>query len=292
MTEKLKKFGAIRVITEHISESDLCTYFVGFDINPDNGDSEYRWKPFIKLLQGVISEFAFGFHEGVTVLQTEILQKLCEAAKSIRCDGKGGDIGELILHLLLRDFHDTIPLLSKIYFKDNRGIPVHGFDAVHIQPDEKTLWLGESKLYKDGKDGVLALIDDIKKHINGDYLNNEFALISKKVKICPEIPKKDYWINLMHENTKMADVLNSITIPLLCTYTSSNFSNFKEATEEFIVSYEKEVRELKKNFDEKNDHPLKTDLNIILLLFPIKCKDELVEKMNKKITNLRAIDDI
>jgi hypothetical protein len=29
-----------------------------------------------------------------------------------------GEFGELILHLLLRDFHDTVPLLSKIYFKD------------------------------------------------------------------------------------------------------------------------------------------------------------------------------
>ncbi len=291
MTKEVKNYDAFKVIKEHISESDFCTYFVGFDINPDNGKYEYRWKPFIKLLQEVIPEFAFGFHQGVTVDQTGIIEKLCEAAKSIRVDKKGGDIGELILHLLLRDFHNTIPLLSKLYFKDNRGIPVHGFDAVHIQTAKKTLWLGESKLYKDGKIGVSELITDIKKHILGDYLNSEFALISKKVKVCSEIPEKEYWLNLMHDSTKMTDVLDSITIPLLCTFTSDNFTDFEKETEEFINAYEKEVRSLKEHFDENNDHPLKTHLNIILLLFPIKCKDELVVRMNKKIENLRAIDD-
>lgn len=47
MSEVAKKFGADRVITEHISETDLCTYFVGFDLNPETGKSEYRWRPFI-----------------------------------------------------------------------------------------------------------------------------------------------------------------------------------------------------------------------------------------------------
>ncbi|WP_330558188.1 Hachiman antiphage defense system protein HamA [Acutalibacter sp. 1XD8-33] len=32
-----------------------------------------------------------------------------------------GEFGELILHLLLRDFKNTIPLISKVYFKDSIG---------------------------------------------------------------------------------------------------------------------------------------------------------------------------
>jgi hypothetical protein len=60
------------------------------------------------------------------------------------------------LHLILRDFIKTVPLISKIHLKDSDGMTVHGFDAVHIgncieDSSKKSLYLGESKLYKDGK---------------------------------------------------------------------------------------------------------------------------------------------
>jgi hypothetical protein len=116
-----------------------------------------------------------GFHEGEQTDNTQTLTKIVDAARSIyKIDEyqkvkdiylnsgeltddvankylKRGEFGELILHLILRDFHNTIPLLSKIYFKDSIGHTVHGFDAVHIDPVNKTLWLGESKLYIDPK---------------------------------------------------------------------------------------------------------------------------------------------
>lgn len=174
-------FNSQKIITHKINDAELSTFLVGFDID-DNGDSKYRIKTFINKLSEVIYEFAFGFHDGEETPNNEILSKLTEAAQSIYkidafqkvkdiYDNDGsidddledkylrrGEFGELILHLLLRDFHNTIPLLSKIYFKDSFGAVVHGFDAVHIEPNTKTLWLGESKLYKNGKIGVKALI--------------------------------------------------------------------------------------------------------------------------------------
>lgn len=310
-------FGSEKVITQHISDADLKTYFVGFDLD-DVGQRLYRWKNLINCLQSVVPEFAFGYHQGIKTSDTELVSKICEAAKSIykikefeivkktyleegsEIDDddeekkylKRGEFGELILHLLLRDFNETIPLLSKIYFKDTDGSPAHGFDAVHIQSRTKTLWLGESKLYCDGKKGIKALIDDIKAHFKGEYLKREFALISKKLKPYDNIPEKDYWFNLMDKNTKLENVFLSVTIPLVCTYTSNNFTKYNdESLIKFIEDYEKEVRGLKKYFDENNDHPLKTQLNIILLLFPVKCKNELVRCMHKKLDHLQKIED-
>jgi len=208
MREKFP-FGSDKVITQQISDNDLKTYFVGFDIN-DSNEKIYRWKNLINLLQKVIPEFTFGYHDGCSVDLTDITSKLCDAAKAIYkikefketgklyLNGKyipddeiekkylkRGEFGELILHLLLRDFHGTIPLLSKIYFKDAYGPTVHGFDAVHIQPESKTLWLGESKLYIDGKRGMKALVSDIKEHFKEDYLETEFNIITKKIESSP-----------------------------------------------------------------------------------------------------------
>ena len=314
--EKKMPFNSAKIIEERISEADLNTYLVGFDIN-DHNESKYRWKELINLLQEVIFEFAFGHH--LEPDRTKLIAQLSNAAKSIyrieefikvkeiyvdncsciddddglrKSDLKRGEFGELILHLLLRDFHSTVPLLSKIYFKDSYGVPVHGFDAVHIQPENKTMWLGESKLYTDGKKGVEALIKDIKEHFQCDYLNNEFMIISKKIEPYDNIPEKEEWLQLMDGKSKLKDILNSVTIPLLCTYSSDNFSSYDDENQsEFVESYEKEVRNLKKNFDEKNDHPLRSNLNIVLLLFPVQCKNELIKRLHKKLYTLQGLED-
>ncbi len=305
-------FGAKKVITQHISNTEFCTYFVGYDMN-NNGKSEYRWGSLIRLLQRVIPEFAFGHHIGESINLNEITDTMVEAAKAIynieefkkikkiyvddgsfledELDNKylrRGEFGELILHMILRDFHETVPLVSKLYFKDSYGVTVHGFDAIHIEPKSKTLWLGESKLYKDGKKGIEALVEDLKCHFNKDYLNDEFSIVSKKIKMLDNIKERDYWLDLMDNETTLSNLFNSVNIPLLCTYTSDLFSKYDdEKIEEFIKSYEKEVNEMKEHFDNKNNHPFKKKLNIILILFPVKCKDELVKRMHKKLSLLQ-----
>jgi hypothetical protein len=300
-------FGSENIINLHISEEKLCTYFVGFDLN-DNNESEYRLRELVSVLIDVIPEFAFGFHEGQNTSNTRLVTKIADAAKAIyKIKGfmdtkeiyfnggelkddiedkylRRGEFGELILHLLLRDFHRTVPLLSKIYFKDSMGHAVHGFDAVHIEPSSKTLWLGESKIYTEGKNGVSALIKDIEEHFKKDYLHEEFTLVSKKVKHLDEVPEKEYWLRLLGKSTKLSEQLKAINIPLLCTYTSDNFSKYSdESLNEFIKDYETEVRKLEKHFNDNNTHKLKTKLNIILLLFPVKSKKELVENLHKKL---------
>lgn len=315
----MKLFGANKIINEKNFQSDLCTYYVGFDLN-DSGEKEYRINDLVKLLLNVIPEFSFGFHEGVTTDNTEMLSKIIESAKMIYkvdafqkvrdlyLNGDGiddsvadrylrrGEFGELILHLLLRDFHKTIPLLSKIYFKDSDGHAVHGFDAVHIQPDTKTLWLGESKLYTDGKAGIKALINDIKEHFVNDYLKSEFAIVSRKVKTSKNALKEDekeYWLDLMKDTTKLETKLDAINIPLLCTYQSDNFTKYDdEGIQEFIESYETEIKGLKKYFDDNNDHPNKSRLNIILLLFPVQSKKDLVTLLHKNLSNIQSIGDL
>jgi hypothetical protein len=308
-------FNSEKIITHKINDSELSTFLVGFDIN-DNGEKEYRLKPLIERLINVIHEFAFGFHDGEITQNTETLSKLAEAAKSIykidsfqkikdlyENDGslsddikdkylRRGEFGELILHLLLRDFYKTTPLLSKIYFKDAFGSTVHGFDAVHIQEDTKTLWLGESKLYQSGRNGVKALITDIEEHFKSDYLNSEFMIISKKIKHFDSIPEKDYWLDIMSKSTKLIDQLSTINIPLLCTYECDLFNQHSdEESEEFVNSYIAEMNSLKAYFDSENNHPLKTRLNIILILFPIQNKTALVKGLHNKLSLLQALGE-
>lgn len=334
-------FNSIDVIHQHISEADLRTYFVGFDFG------KFRYDALTEILMDSIVDFAFGYHTGI--LKKYDRRKLIEAAKSIYnikeyskvkeiyvdhdssisdCELKvedkylkRGEFGELILHLLLRDFIGTTPLVSKIHFKDTDSETVHGFDLVHIGPDlvnqgKNSLYFGESKLYsrKDGRAGqygVYDLIDDVKSHFTSDFLYREIALIGKKkyAFIPPEeyddantkkeylkfLVDKKYWFNRLEQveqkKAKLEDFLDSVTIPLVCTYQSNIFDKHNdEKSSDFLSDYEHEMNELKgvfnkklKNVEYKIGEPIKTNLNILLILFPIPSKKDLVKILHQKL---------
>ena len=349
MADSISIFNSQNVITEHISNADLKAYFVGFDFGT------FRYEHLVDLIIDKVVEFSFGFHKGVNPGGSELAKHrrlLIEAAKSIYKISnnskskifeeakkkyvdedseyeddikdkylKRGEFGEIILHLILRDFIKTSPLISKIHFKDSDGMTVHGFDAVHIgncieDSSKKSLYLGESKLFKEGKKGVKALITDIEEHFNKDFLNREFILIGKKSDSFDKIEdytdrntkddyeqflqEKNYWFtkldNLQTGKVKMQDLFKSITIPLLCTYTSKVFEdNNDETTEKFKIEYEAEINSLKSTFYKEleklkkkyrnSGEPISTNLNIVLILFPVPCKKELVKRLHTKLYN-------
>lgn len=272
-----RPFKSEKVIEEKISDATLKAYHIGFE------DNKFRLNPLVDILMRAITEFAFGYHEGISIPHTEIIEKVREAADVIYQTDKyqkRGEFGELILHVLLRDFHQTIPLISKIYFKDSQNATVHGFDAVQITMgnEYKKLWLGESKLYKDGSAGIDELVNDIEHHVQSDFLRKEFQLLYKKLP--NQIPDTEYWRNLMDKHTKLEDIFQNIVIPMVCTYSSSVFQTHKEASKAFFNDFTQECQSLYTRFSSKN---IKTNVEILLLLLPVPCKDELNTALDRKL---------
>jgi hypothetical protein len=277
-----KPFESDLVLSEHISDSNLRVYHVGFESN------KFRLTALVEIIRKVIPEFALGFHNGASIPLTEIVERLAEAAKTVYLTDKyqkRGEFGELILHLLLRDWCDTIPLVSKIYFKDAHNVNVHGFDGIHITNDGtmKKLWLGESKLYKDGADGVKELAKDVLHHVNGDYLKKEFELIRRKLP--DDTPDIDYWLNLMHKHKNLDEVFDSIVIPLVCTYSSSIFTDYDSACKEYFEALENECKALFDIFSSKVD----TNVELLLLLLPVPDKDKLNSELDAKLKHMQKI---
>lgn len=307
-------FDKQKIIVSKISEADLDSFLVDMDIG-DDGASYYPLKELANSIINTIPEYVFAQYENPEIPQTDAVEKLREAAKSIYkirdfdvmrrwylqreeaakveieqlSANRRGEFGELLLHLLLRDFKGTIPLVSKVYFKDAAGVPAHGFDAVHISPNEKILWLGESKFYADGKSGIRELLGDLSKHFTRDFLDEQFIIIKKNLEN-NSIPQRDEWIKTLNDCSKLRDKIRMINIPMLCTYPHDIYQHFSDLNEPNAITYhEVNVRELKRYFDENNKHPLQNQLNVILLLFPIRDKEELVTILHEKLWHMQSM---
>lgn len=311
---KKRIFDTKNVILLKVDEADLNSFLVDMDLD-DNGQYSFQLEPLANAIMETIPEYVFADYKGNVVPYVETVSRLREAAKSIYKikeyetmyrayvkDDAGaleeieklgyknrGEFGELLLHLLLRDFKGTIPLISKVYFKDSAGVPAHGFDAVHITPDDRILWLGESKFYTDAKRGIDALLEDLDEHFKRDYLNEQFIIIKKNLEN-NSIPQREEWIEKLTTCTRLRDQLSMINIPMLCMYPHDVYKKFKNMSDDDATTYhEANIRELKSYFDSHNKHPLKTSLNIILLLFPIESKKALVTCLHEKLWHMQNI---
>jgi len=309
-----KTFDKKNIILLKVEEADLNSFLVDMDID-DNGKPLYQLDYLSRTIINTIPEYVFANYEDPEIPQTDSVDKLREAARSIykikdydlmrrwylendqvaydklKDNGstRRGEFGELLLHLLLRDFKGTIPLVSKVYFKDAAGVPAHGFDAVHITPDDRILWLGESKFYTDSKRGIRELLADLSNHFKREYLEEQFLIIKKNLKN-NSIPQRDEWIKTLNGSTKLSDRLQMINIPMLCTYPHDIYARFSDMNEADAISYhETNVHELKSYFATQNTHPLKSQLNVILLLFPIRQKKELVTKLHERLWHMQSM---
>ena len=134
-------FDKKNVILLKVNEDDLNTFLVDMDID-DEGNPKYCLDDFTKAICNTIPEYVFAQYEDPNIHQNDIVEKLREAAHCIykikdfqlmkqwcvdkdinaynelkrSSTAKRGEFGELLLHLILREFKRTIPLkfISKI----------------------------------------------------------------------------------------------------------------------------------------------------------------------------------
>lgn len=309
-----KTFDTGDLIQVRFDEKSLLSFLVKLDLK-DDGAYYYPTKELAEVIMRALPEYVFAHHEGVDL--TSAVAKLKEAANRLYKTGdyeimkryyvlndqsvaqqvkeleenSRGEFGELLLHLLLRDFKGTIPLVSKVYFSDARNIAAHGFDAVHFTPSDMTLWLGECKLYGDCNQGLNALIGDLKEHFTKDYMHDQFIVIKKNVE-SESFPERDVWIERLQKCERLEDMITNLNVVLLCVYPFDYYdkalvNGFTDKTPEEY--YNDHIVSRKAYFDSKNDAPLAPRLNITLFLFPVKDKVEFVKNLHEKLYFMQNI---
>ena len=311
--EVKNQYGKSRVVVVNVGQDDVDGMLINWDLT-DNGQYDYMENEFISAVMNYLPEYAMGY-DVEKVSPIEIVEYLRTAAKSVIKVKKVNEIkryldegipydqwddevldvynskgifSELILHFLLRDVKGTLPLISKIYFKDSISVEAHGFDAVHVLGDK--LWLGETKFYNDGKRAIKALLDDLNKHFKHDYLKEQFMIISRALVHNNEM--REEWVNKLSTANRLEDKLNMIYIPLLCIYedqVASDVIDRLNAAGKSESIYFDHVVKMKEYFDKNNTFPYTEKVQPLLILLPVKSKDKIVSAMLSRIFNMQNI---
>lgn len=230
-----------------------------------------------------LPEFALTASECATLGHQNATKLMRSAAKRVYDSKKfsnRGEFGEILLHAAIRQVFDSLPAVSKIYYKSSNNDTVKGFDAVHIvgPPDDLELWLGEAKFYTDISRAISDVVAELQNHLETDFLRDEFALIVNKID--PKWPHAEVIRKLLQPEISLDDVFQRVCIPVLLTYNSPCVSTHSVCDINYSKAFEHEIT---KHYNAFIGHGLPKETRIHLFLLPLKGKKDFVKVLDEKL---------
>lgn len=256
----------------------MCAGFEGGEWRCDQlADHILEWLPEFALTEQDLLEFG----------PANALRALRDAARYVYTSakyGRRGEVGEILLHAIVRQEYGSVPLISKVFFKDSPNDTVKGFDGVHVveAPDGLELWLGEVKLYKNAAEAVRDVVEELREHTRIDYLRTEFTAIWRKID--RSSPYRDALRPILEgRNTTMDAIFRRICIPVLLTYDSAAVAGHAVGGPEYVRAV---LGELERHHGRFAGADLPQEVRILLMLVPVGDKAALLDRFDRKLKGL------
>ncbi|MCG7406590.1 DUF1837 domain-containing protein [Paenibacillus sp. ACRRX] len=268
---------------QYVDKSQFRGFSIGYELN------EFRYDAIVEMIFDALPDFALNYSEIATFGPNNCVRKMRRAAKMVYDSEKyksRGEFGEILLHIIMRDYYSTIPAISKLYYKDSSNDTVKGFDAVHVVPieEELQLWLGEVKFYSDCASAIRDVIKELHIHSNKDFLRKEFLFVSNKIDSSwPHAEKLQY---LIDSRTSLDKIFSRLKIPVLLTYDSKVIKNYKYICDDFRNEL---IEELEENNAKFLKSGLPQNIDFVLILIPLEEKRMLVEKLHQKLRMWQSV---
>lgn len=217
-----------------------------------------------------------------------LLIKLNQAAVRVYTSDKyekRGEVGEIAMHAICRDYFGTIPISPRVFYKSASNDVVKAFDMVHVRliPDAKPeIWLGESKLYDDPADAIGDAIGSVKAHLDAGFLENQ------KVLLGPQIPKStpryDEIVAIFRKSASLDDLIASAVFVIGISCTSPGAMNAKLANESYVETVRKELEYLVALVKKSG---LAEKVKVVILYTPLASKAALVDAFDVRLKGLQ-----
>lgn len=232
-------------------------------------------------------------------LITQPLSQLTEAAKKLRLTdkekdiSKGSELAEIILYGIMKLHFKALPVVPKIYYKQNPKDNAKGADSVHIvvNGDDFTLWFGEAKFYNSIDDTRLgSIIESVENSLKTDKIKKENSIIT-------DLQDIDYLITDKTLRQKIKEALSTkesidsikpkLHIPILLLHEcelTKNHSEFSDLYKQEIINHHKDRAQsyFKKQINKFGNKLHKySDITFHIILFPVPIKDNIINEFIK-----------
>ena len=293
--------------------ADICT---NPDLTPINNKSllsllndfeegQWRRERFLAYVWDNIAETALSKKERDSLLGSP-LSSLKASAKNLRLAdnderGKGSEISEILLYGIMKDYYHALPVVPKIFHKQNTKDNAKGADSVHIvlkaDMSDFSVWFGEAKFYKSlSSDAMDDVIESVKNSLDKDKIKKENSIITDLrdldgFEMPDELRQKIY--KLLDQDRSIDVIKPKLHIPILLLHQCGKTKSAKEMDENYKEKIKRMHIKKANDYFAKQVDALKDivhkyeEIHFHLILFPVADKDAIVEEFLKLATIYR-----
>lgn len=227
---------------------------------------------------------------------------LREAAKNLRLTDKEGDIGqgselaEIVLYGIMRHYYGALPVVPKIFYKQNSQDPAKGADSVHIVlegDDDFSLWFGEAKFYNSIDNTRLSsVVESVGNSLKTEKLKKENSIITNTTDIEQLVKNKDLVAKIklaLSPDNSMDGIKPRLHIPILLLHECSITAGSSEMDDDYrqkVVDYhlDRATAYFKKQISTLSNEVTKySSIKFHIILLPVPNKMELVERFSNAV---------
>lgn len=276
-----------------VNKSTLC-------LLEDFEDGKWRVQNFLNFVWDNIAQTALTAQER-KILASSPLSLLSRSAKNLRIldnDKTGGEIAEILLYAVMKAYYNALPVVPKIFFKQNRNDFAKAADSFHIvleDNDNFSIWLGEAKFYKELNGKLLdQIVNSIKSTLSTEKIKKENAIIINLNELSNlNIPKNtlNNIINTLNNDISIDKIKAILHVPILilheCDITKNTYELTETYKERMLEKYKKIINIYYKKQIESCAETIfnYSKINFVIIPIPVPNKSEIVDKFinNAKI---------
>ena len=294
--QKIVNFDIVinKSLWEINSTSDLVKN--DFILSVVNGFEDGKWRKseFRKFILDNIAQTGLSAEDRDNLYSESPYRTLTESIKNLRLvdkdNGKGSEIAEIVLYGIMCYHYHALPVVPKIFYKQNPKDNAKGADSVHIVLGDKgdfSLWLGEAKFYNDIADArMYEPINSIFDTISTDKIKKENSIITsikdlEYVILDPDVRKNVQTV--LRRETSIDEIRKRLHDPILLLHECKRTNNATELTEAYLNDIkEYHLSRAEKYFESQNNRQKKENIygyehiQFHLILFPVPQKEGIV----------------
>ena len=274
----------------------------------DFEDGNWRYEKFQNFIWDNIKETALSAQERENLIDQE-RSRLISAAQKIRLtdgeddNGQGSELAEIMLYGIMKHHYKALPVVPKIFYKQNSKDFAKGSDSVHIVIEENdfTIWFGEAKFYNSIEDARLtSIVQSVENSLQKEKLEKENSIITGLTDLNILIDDEDLRNKIKAAITpgvSMDSLKPKLHIPILLLHECSITQDLDSLTDEYrnsIVDFHKDRAQayFKKQINKFGSSLFKyNEITFHIILFPIPSKERIVSEFISEVRHYQKKEE-
>lgn len=260
----------------------------------DFEDGKWRYGKFQNFIWDNIIETSLSYRERECLINKS-QSLLVAAAKNLRLTDKDGDIGkgselaEVVLYGIMKHHYNALPVVPKIFYKQNNQDNAKGADSVHIvieNGNDFSIWFGEAKFYNSIENTRLdSIIKSVGNSLETHKLKKETSIVTnlEDLKLLIEDDElRDNILEVLSQKNSIDSIKPKLQIPILLLYECNITKETTDFTSDYrnkIIDYHKGRANayFKKQIEKLSILHMYSEIKFHLIIFPVPIKSKIVD---------------